>query len=61
MSTDAGSRGFDTEEVALVINRNVPSEPEECTHWVGRTGREGSTWQNFRGLSADTHQCARRH
>jgi len=32
---------LDIEEVALVINWDIPSEPEEYTHRVGRTARKG--------------------
>ena len=41
VSTDVGARGLDIEEVGMVINWDVPSEPEEYTHRVGRTARGG--------------------
>ncbi|KAF8639763.1 hypothetical protein AX17_001024 [Amanita inopinata Kibby_2008] len=41
VSTDVGARGLDIEEVAIVVNWDLPMEPEEYTHRVGRTARAG--------------------
>ena len=41
VSTDVGARGLDISEVAMVVNWDLPSEPEEYTHRVGRTARAG--------------------
>lgn len=39
--TDVGARGLDIDDVALVVNWDMPLEPEEYTHRVGRTARQG--------------------
>ncbi|EIM88369.1 DEAD-domain-containing protein [Stereum hirsutum FP-91666 SS1] len=39
--TDVGARGLDIEDVAMVVNWDLPEEPEEYTHRVGRTARAG--------------------
>jgi len=39
--TDVGARGLDIDDVALIVNWDMPTEPEEYTHRVGRTARAG--------------------
>lgn len=43
VATDLLARGIDIDEVSLVINFDVPREPESYVHRIGRTGRAGDT------------------
>lgn len=43
VATDLVARGIDVETVAMVINFDIPLEPEAYVHRVGRTGRAGRT------------------
>ena len=39
VATDIVSRGIDVDEIALVINYEVPKDPEDYIHRIGRTAR----------------------
>jgi superfamily II DNA/RNA helicase len=43
IATDLISRGIDVEQVGLVINYDITSNPDEYIHRVGRSGRFGKT------------------
>lgn len=42
VATDVAARGLDIKELPLVINMDLPHEPEVYLHRIGRTGRAGS-------------------
>ena len=42
VATDVAARGLDIKELPCVINYDVPFNPEDYVHRIGRTGRAGS-------------------
>lgn len=43
VATDVAARGLDVDRIGLVVNFDVPTEPEGYVHRIGRTGRAGRT------------------
>ncbi|MBC7396567.1 MAG: ATP-dependent RNA helicase DbpA [Bdellovibrionales bacterium] len=43
IATDVAARGLDVSDLDLVINFDLPKDPEIYTHRIGRTGRAGKT------------------
>jgi ATP-dependent RNA helicase RhlE len=43
VATDIAARGIDVDSVSHVINYDVPAQPEDYVHRIGRTGRAGKT------------------
>jgi ATP-dependent RNA helicase DeaD len=41
VATDVAARGLDVEGVSHVVNYDVPSDPDQYVHRIGRTGRAG--------------------
>ena len=43
VATDIAARGLDIEQLPFVVNFDMPSNPEDYVHRIGRTGRAGLT------------------
>jgi superfamily II DNA/RNA helicase len=43
VATDVLSRGIDIDDVSLIVNYDVPNNPEDYIHRIGRTGRYDKT------------------
>ena len=43
VATDVAGRGIHVEKISHVINYNLPEDPENYVHRIGRTGRAGET------------------
>lgn len=41
VATDVASRGIDVKDITLVVNFDLPNEPEAYVHRIGRTARAG--------------------
>lgn len=47
VATDIASRGIDVPHVEHVINFDLPNNPEDYIHRIGRTGRAGSSGESL--------------
>ncbi|QSX07535.1 DEAD/DEAH box helicase [Alkalibacter rhizosphaerae] len=47
IATDVAARGLDIDDVAIVLNYDMPSHEEYYVHRIGRTGRAGRTGTAF--------------
>lgn len=42
VATDIAARGIDVKDISMVVNYDVPENPEDYLHRIGRTGRAGA-------------------
>ncbi|MEK7066380.1 MAG: DEAD/DEAH box helicase, partial [Patescibacteria group bacterium] len=43
VATDIAARGIDVNDIALVVNYDLPDNPDDYVHRIGRTGRAGKS------------------
>ena len=53
VATDIAQRGLDISGISHVINYDVPQQPEDYVHRIGRTGRAAATGDAYTFMSAD--------
>jgi ATP-dependent RNA helicase RhlE len=53
VATDIAQRGLDISGITHVINYDVPQQPEDYVHRIGRTGRVAATGDAFTFMSPD--------
>ena len=53
VATDIAQRGLDISGISHVINFDVPQQPEDYVHRIGRTGRAAQTGDAFTFMSPD--------
>ena len=53
VATDVMSRGIDVSGIDAVVNFDVPMDPEDYVHRIGRTGRAGHTGRAFTFVAPD--------
>jgi ATP-independent RNA helicase DbpA len=59
VATDVASRGLDIKDIALVINYDLPFDPEVYTHRIGRTGRADASGTAISLFTPkDSEKCA---
>jgi ATP-dependent RNA helicase RhlE len=59
VATDIAARGLDIAGVSHVINYDVPENPEDYVHRIGRTGRAAQTGDAFTMVTEDDVRDAR--
>ncbi len=53
VATDVMSRGIDVSGIDAVVNFDVPLDPEDYVHRIGRTGRAGATGHAYTFVAPD--------
>lgn len=56
VATDVAARGLDVDGITHVVNFDLPMEPENYVHRIGRTGRAGASGVALSFCSPDEHR-----
>jgi superfamily II DNA/RNA helicase len=56
VATDIAARGLDIEQLPFVVNYDLPHNPEDYVHRIGRTGRAGQSGEAISFCSEDDRE-----
>ena len=59
IATDIASRGIDVKGIEVVVNFDIPDDPEDYVHRIGRTGRAGMAGRAISFVTRDQGQQVR--
>lgn len=59
VATDIAARGIDIDDLALVVNFDLPNVQEDYVHRIGRTGRAGATGRAVSLVGEDERKLLR--
>ena len=59
VATDVASRGIDVQDIALVVNYDIPENPEDYVHRIGRTARAGASGRAVTLVLPEQHRDVR--
>ncbi|MFX9038906.1 C-terminal helicase domain-containing protein, partial [Acinetobacter baumannii] len=59
VATDIAARGIDVQGIGLVLNYDVPENPEDYVHRIGRTARAGASGLAITLVSPEQHRDVR--
>jgi len=59
VASDIAARGLDIDEIRLVVNYDVPADPDTYVHRIGRTGRAGASGKAVTFITSEDNEEVR--
>ena len=56
VASDIAARGLDIDEIRLVVNYDIPGDPDTYVHRIGRTGRAGASGRAITFVTPDDEE-----
>ena len=59
VASDIAARGLDIDEIRLVVNYDIPGDPDTYVHRIGRTGRAGASGRAITFVTSEDREALR--